>query len=111
MGINKAYQIIDQYQYYHSFLNANKIVFKYQFGFRKSLHEPCNNEKVNNAMDSGKILIGLFSDLRKAFDTVDHCIRLNKLYKYGIRRTSWNWFKSYLGNNIYATVILYLQPC
>ena len=49
-------------------------------------------------MDSGKILIGVFLNLRKAFDTVDHCILLDKLYKYGIRGTPWNWFKSYLEN-------------
>ena len=49
-------------------------------------------------MDSGKISIGVFLDLRNAFDTVDHCIILNKLYKYGIRGTPWNWFKSYLEN-------------
>ena len=55
-------------------------------------------EKVNNALDSGKILIGVFLDLKKAFDTVDHCILLDKLYKYGIRGTLWDWFKSYLEN-------------
>ena len=49
-------------------------------------------------MDSGKILIGVFLDLRKAYDTFDHCILLDKLYKYGIRGTPWNWFKSYLEN-------------
>ena len=70
-------------------------------------------EKVNNAMDFRKISIGVFRDPRKTFDTGDHCILLNKLYKYCIRETSWNWFKSYLenGNTMYATVILYLQPC
>ena len=64
-------------------------MFKYQFGFRKS-HSTTHViislvEKVNNAMDSGKIMIGVFLDLRKAFDTVDHYILLNKLHKYGIR--------------------------
>ena len=86
----------------HYGINANKILYKYQFEFRKS-HSTNHAiislvEKVNNAMDSGKISIGVFLDLRNAFDTVDHCILLDKLYKYGIRGTPWNWFKSYLEN-------------
>ena len=72
-----------------NFIDANNILYKYQVGFRKS-HSTNHAiislvEKVNNAMDSGKISIGVFLDLRKAFDTVDHCILLDKLYKYGIR--------------------------
>ena len=61
-------------------------------------------------MDSGKILIGVFLDIRKAFDTVDHCILLDKLYKYFIRGTGLKAIWK-IGNNMYATVILYLQPC
>ena len=49
-------------------------------------------------MDSGKILIGVFLNLRKVLDTVDHCILLDKLYKNSIRGTPWNWCKSYLEN-------------
>ena len=85
-----------------NFIDANTILYKYQFGFRKS-HSTNHAiislvEKVNSAMDSGKISIGIFLDLIKAFDTVDHCILLDKLYKYGIRGTPCNWFKSYLEN-------------
>ena len=105
------------YNHLINFIDANKIVYKYKFGSRKS--HSTNHviislvEKVNNAMDSGKISIGVFLDLRKAFDTVDHCILLDKLYKYGIRGTPCNWFKSNLENRkqLYATVKLYLQPC
>ena len=80
------------YNHLINFIDANKILYEYQFGFRKS-HSTNHAiislvEKVNNAMDSGKILIGVFLDLRKAFNTVDHCILLDKLYKYGISRNT-----------------------
>ena len=90
------------YNHLINFIDANKILYKYQFGFRKS-HSTNHAiislvEKVNNAMDSGKISIGVFLDPRNTFDAVDHCILLDKLYEYGIRGTHWNWFKSYLEN-------------
>ena len=63
-------------------------MYTYQFGIRKSYF--INYviillvEKVNNTMDYVKISIGVFWNLRKALDTIDHCILLNKLNKYGI---------------------------
>ena len=52
------------YNHFINFIDANTILYKYQFGFRKS--HSMNHaiislvEKVNNAMDSGKISIGVF---------------------------------------------------
>ena len=48
-------------------------------------------------MDEGKFVIGIFIDLKKAFDTVKHEI-LDKLEHYGIRGITLKWFKSYLEN-------------
>ena len=55
-------------------------------------------ERVSKAIDTGKIVIGLFLDIKKAFDTVDHDILINKLEYYGIRGNVLNWLKSYLEN-------------
>jgi len=54
--------------------------------------------KISEAIDSNKFSIGVFIDLPKAFDTIDHRILLNKLEHYGIRGLALSWFKSYLDN-------------
>jgi hypothetical protein len=53
---------------------------------------------LKQAIDNKKIVCGLFLDFAKAFDTVNHDILLKKLYGFGIRGLSLEWFKSYLDN-------------
>ena len=52
--------------------------------------------------DSG---LGIYLDLKKAFDTVDHSILLHKMYTYGIRGIVYDWFKSYLSNRLQYTAM------
>ena len=51
-----------------------------------------------NALEKKEITIGLFLDLSKAFDSLDHHILLDKLYCYGMRGIVYKWFQSYLDN-------------
>lgn len=88
--------------YVIDFLETNNTLYHNQFGFRK-FHSTSHAiitlvEHVSKALDTGKIVVGIFLDLKKAFDTVDHGILLKKLYAIGIRGNVHEWFKSYLHN-------------
>ena len=86
----------------YKFLEDQKCIYDLQFGFR-SKHSTNHalieiTENIRKALDNKKIAYGIFIDLQKAFDTVNHSILINKLNYYGIRGTGNNWFKSYLSN-------------
>ena len=53
-------------------------------------------EKLRSALDKGEFSCGVFLDLQKAFDTVDHEVLLDKLQHYGIRGVANEWFRSFL---------------
>ena len=83
-------------------LSISNILFSNKFGFRKnnstSLALIQITEKIKESIDKGKHGCGIFVDLRKAFDTVNHNILLTKMEHYGIRGLALQWFKSYLTN-------------
>ena len=84
----------------YTFLEEHDILFKNQFGFRKrsstghSLIEI--SEEIKESIDNGKYGCGIFIDLKKAFDTVNHNILLMKLEHYGLRGPLLKWFETYL---------------
>ena len=85
------------------FLEDNDILYHKQFGFRKR-HRTTHaiialTEKVSMALDSGKIIGGVFLDLKKAFDCVSYDTLLNKLYAYGIRGSLRQWFQPRLSKH------------
>ena len=112
---------IDLYLYFRNFLKSVKKIFnvrldkfieKYdilsssQYGFRSStstsmalLNYPVT-ENITTALDPKKCTIGVFIDLKKPFDTIDHHLLLRKLEAYGIRGMANEWLKSYLHNRL-----------
>ena len=59
-----------------SFINKHKLLYSYQFGFRRG-HSPdlaliCLVDRISNALENGEDVLGLFFDFSKAFDTVNH---------------------------------------
>ena len=97
------------YKRLYAFLDYNNIIYDLQFGFRQQYstsHALINiTENIRKALEDGNIGCGVFVDLQKAFDTVDHQILLAKLNHYGIRGVSNDWFKSYLSiHNQYVSI-------
>ena len=85
-----------------SFLVREQTLFKSQYGFRRghnTTHATLDFlQTVETALKDDEYAIGVFCDLSKAFDTLDHDILLAKLDHYGIRGNILSWLKSYLSN-------------
>ena len=90
------------HKHLYAFINDNDIMSESQSGFRpRHSTETALTSMVNDwlqNMNSSRLTGVAFIDLRKAFDTVQHDILLNKLHALGATDTCVKWFKSYLSD-------------
>ena len=90
---------------YH--ISDNQIVIEEQSGFRKnhSCESTLNLVIMNWKMEieNGKIVVAVFLDLKRAFETIDRSRLLQKLERLGIKGRELEWFKSYLSHRTQST--------
>lgn len=91
------------------FFENNNLLCENQFGFRKG-HSTNHaiialTEIIRKSLDKNNFAAGVFIDLQKAFDTVDHSILLHKLEHYGVRGPALELFKSYLNDRTHCVEI------
>ena len=93
----------------YAYLNENNIINVNQSGFRPGHSTLSALLKVTedwlHNMDKGNLIGMATIDLRKAFDTVDHSILLEKLRLNGLDERTCKWFKSYLNGRVQYTVV------
>ena len=86
----------------YAFLTNEKLIYEKQYGFRSNYstnHALISlTENLKNYLDSGLIVAGVFIDLEKAFDTVNHKILCEKLNYYGFRGCSNQLIRYFLEN-------------
>lgn len=87
-------------------------MYNHQYAFRKErstymalLHLM---DWISSALDNNEFALGIFLDLSKTFDTVNHNVLLLKLLRYGFQGDVIKWFTSYILNR---SQFVYFNNC
>ena len=98
------------YNRLYGFALSENILNEKQFGFRDSHSTShavnCSIAGIHESLRQKKHVLGIFIDLSKAFDTIDHNNLLEKLNHYGVRGNANQLIKSYLSNRVQYTETL-----
>ena len=98
------------YSRLYSYFISQRLITENQFGFRKghSTSHALNYSvaHIEKSIKDKKHVLGIFIDLSKAFDTIDHGILLQKLNHYGIRGNTHDLISSYLTDRKQYTNVL-----
>ena len=91
------------------FIEDSNLLYKYQFGFRKNHSTELALieivDQIRLSLDNNNMTCGIFIDLSKAFDTVNHDILIGKLEHYGIRGKALDLIRSYLNDREQYAII------
>ena len=87
-NLNRIFEKV-MYKRFMSFIQDKNILYHSQYGFRRQ-HSTQHAildivNRIQENIDHKQFTCGIFIDLQKAFDTVDHTILLRKLQYYGFR--------------------------
>lgn len=89
------------------YLENNTIFTKHQSAFRKNHSCEATITYVINdwkeCLDDGNVVIAVFLDLKRAFETVDRAMMIKKLEAIGVRNETLKWFKNYLEERMQQT--------
>ena len=79
----------------------NQLGFRPQHSTQTTLGEV--SDHILKEIDAGRLVGGIFIDLKKTFDKVSHAVLLNKLSLFGVKGLELDWFGSYLNDRKQAT--------
>lgn len=106
--IEKVFESV-VYDQISDFIEENKILVEMQAGFRKKRSTETALQYVieswKRSLDGDEIVIAVFLDFKRAFETIDRNVLLTKLHLYGFRNIVHKWFKNYLNGRSQITKI------